>query len=105
MMAKAAGVTNRVNNVADVKPKAKLTTMGRRNYACVDCSIRSGVSPMTMVNTVRRMARKRSAMAVKAASSTGLPASKWLLVNSTSRIAFLTTTPASVARPTKIGRD
>ena len=68
-------------------------------------SVSRGRIPATVVSDVRRTARNRCRAARRAASAADSPLSRWSLMNATSTMELLTTTPASEANPTMLGME
>ena len=62
-------------------------------------AIISGTTPRMNAKEVIRIGRSRSRAASSAASTSGMPLSRFSFANSTIRIAFLADRPISVTRP------
>ena len=62
-------------------------------------STASGIIPITMVETVIRMGRRRSLQAPMAASKMDKPSSRFWMANSVIRMAVLATKPINMMTP------
>ncbi len=75
------------------------TPMGTRVSAPSPRASATGIMPAIMATVVMRMGRRRMGPASSSASRVDLPAARSWLVNSTSRMPFLVTSPISMMKP------
>ena len=93
------GTKKIASSVAATMPENTVTPIEMRDAAPAPLDRISGTTPRMKANEVMMIGRRRSLAASIAALTASLPASSFILANSTIRIAFLAARPISSTTP------
>ena len=99
----ATGTTTRVSSVEVIRPPMVAIEIGARKSLPSPRPMADGSMPRIMAMVVIRMGRRRIGPAFSTASFTLMPSRTYWLVRSTSRIAFLVTSPINITTPIMAG--
>ena len=99
MLKKNTGVRNMPNSVTPNMPLNTAVPSVRRISAPAPWASISGTTPRMKANEVMTIGRNRSRQASSVAWRRGSPLSRFILANSTIKIAFLLARPTSTTKP------